>query len=345
MMIINSIRFFVLSNLLIYTAISNTVIIKWELDKVCGKKILSVSDLHNNPYFEALEKEQLYCFINQLENYSLTNESPVHIQIEHLDPYYSKSDEGLLTHLKSLLEEKCLEKVTFENSETRGASGCAKDILEFVKKKLKENDKTIDLSLQDLSSQRSTATHTYYVSHVTLKDIKDEYESVIDMVEKKILSIKDPIVKDVLLKRLSTAKEGYVWLIEQYLNLLHERETEPLVDIVQSEWEKNPTYIEYLLDNIFEQSGSFFEISLFAGIFTQDAPFAIIIAGASHIRRLNGIAGSISMTLRECIDAKGDSLWPQNTPHKNIPVVQTSDFTFFEKRPEKIAQCSRCILF
>ncbi len=344
-MIINSIRFFVLSNLLIYTAISNTVIIKWELDKICGKKILSISDLHDNPYFEALEKEQLHCFLNELEKYSLSTECPVHIQIEHSDPYCLDADEGLLTHLKPLLEEKCLEKVTFENSETRGASVSAKDILDFVKKKLKENDKTIDLSLQEMCSQRSTATHTYYVTQVTLKDIKDEYESVIDRVEKKILSIKDPIVKEVLLKRLSTAKEGYVWLTEQYLNLLHERETEPLVDIVQSEWEKNPTYIEYLLDNVYRKANSLFEISLFAGIFIHDAPFAIIIAGGSHIRRLNGIASSISMTLRECIEAKGETIWPQNTPNEDIPVLQTSDFTFFEKRPEKIAQCSRCILF
>ena len=342
----NTIRFVVLSALLMQTVSITSVIVEWELKKICGKKLLYMGDHHDTPCFASLEKEQLYCFVNELEKYSLTNESPVHIQIEHLSNVdLSNSNENLLTHLIDNLSDKCLKNVTFENSETRAAVGCAEDILRFISRETDCIDGKVNLSLIPPCLKRSSATQSFYLTSVTVEDIKAEYELVIRSLEEKISLIEDNIVKKALLESFSSAKKHYTNLVEYYFNYFEDRNNEPLVDLVQSELDIRPDYIKEFLKDIFEASGSFFELTLFTGIFIHEAPFIITIAGARHISRLNGISTHIPLRFRETIDAKHDLSWSNNTLDEDIPVIQVSDFTFFEKRPEKVAVCSRCILF
>ncbi len=337
----NKTCFFVLSSLLIYTASVTSVIVKWEHDIICGKEVLYLGDVHNIPCFAPLEREQLYYFVDQLENYSLSNERPVHIQIEHSG--HSHAEEGLITHLKTILEEKRLKNVSFENSEIRGASVCAKDILSFITSP-DSTDEERDPSFISPSAKRATHSQLFYVTSVTLKDIKEEYKLIISELEEKISLLENGPVKNAALDRFSSAKGNYSYL-EEDLNSFHDVETEPLVDLVKRELQIRPTYIKSLLRDIFEYSNSFLAVSLFVGIFTHEAPFIVIITGYYHVMELNGIASHISLTLREQI---AQSAYEDDDSYENeqdMYVVPVSEFTFFEKRAEKVEQRSFCMLF
>nr|MBA2307502.1 hypothetical protein [Candidatus Dependentiae bacterium] len=270
----NKTCFFVLSSVLIYTASVTSVIVKWELKTICGKEILYMGDVHNIPCFVPLEREQLYYFVNQLENYCLSSERPVHIQIEHSDD--PQGEEEMLTHLKTILEEKRLKNVSFENSEIRGASVCAKDILSFITSQGFTAEER-DPSFISPSSKRATQNQLFYVTRVTLKDIKEEYKLIISELEEKISLLDNGPVKDAALNKFSSAKGNYNWLEENYLDSLQEVETEPLVELVKKELQIRPDYIKKLLYEIFQASNSFFPLFLFVGIFTHEAPFVVII--------------------------------------------------------------------
>nr|MBA2306550.1 hypothetical protein [Candidatus Dependentiae bacterium] len=77
----------------------------------------------------------------------------------------------------------------------------------------------------------------------------------------------------------------------------------------------------------------------------HEAPFVVVITGYRHVMQLNGITSHIPGRLRKQI---AYSTYPEDDSYENeqdMYVVPVSEFTFFEKRAEKVEQRSFCMLF